>query len=337
MNVGLKIKELRQNKKMSQEELAICLGVSTQAVSRWETSVTFPDITMIPKIAEIFNCSTDYILCKEDNTIKKEIEDVIKKADDILDESGYEDYLTPLKIVRECLIKYPNNEKLMIEVIHRITAYANEIEGFDYSEAIILCEKILDQSKNDLYREEAKICLIDCYVKSGLKDKALDVMKSIAITLNPYEVKMRIYEKDSLEYKEASLKNKRHYTMQLIRCIFDELSNNINKLDSNLLIDGYLSVEKVIKSIYGDKYIEDKGFVYYIIHTYIMVTKKYLLNNDINNAFIYFEKLVNEAVNYKDKYNDNSYTDNVRKWVNSYKGLDKIKELDKYKELASKL
>lgn len=65
-------------------------------------------------------------------------------------------------------------------------------------------------------------------------------MKSIAITLNPYEVKMRIYEKDSLEYKEASLKNKRHYTMQLIRYIFDELSNNINKLDIIIIGDEYL-------------------------------------------------------------------------------------------------
>ena len=57
----------------------------------------------------------------------------------------------------------------------------------------------------------------------------------------------------------------------------------------------------------------------------------------ISWRLFYFEKVVNEAVNYKDKYNDNSYTDNVRKWVNSYKGLDKIKELDKYKELVSKL
>ena len=55
MNISSIIKELRQKKKMSQEELAEYLGVSTQAVSRWETSVSYPDITLLPLIANVFN------------------------------------------------------------------------------------------------------------------------------------------------------------------------------------------------------------------------------------------------------------------------------------------
>lgn len=55
MNIGSVIKELRQMKKISQEDLAEYLGVSTKAVSRWETSVSYPDITLLPLIANFFN------------------------------------------------------------------------------------------------------------------------------------------------------------------------------------------------------------------------------------------------------------------------------------------
>ena len=55
MNIGSVIKELRQIKKMSQEDLAEYLVVSTQAVSRWETSVSYSDITLLPLISNVFN------------------------------------------------------------------------------------------------------------------------------------------------------------------------------------------------------------------------------------------------------------------------------------------
>lgn len=47
---------------MSQKELAENLSVSTQAVSRWETSVNYPDITLLPFIASVFNITVDYLL-----------------------------------------------------------------------------------------------------------------------------------------------------------------------------------------------------------------------------------------------------------------------------------
>lgn len=62
MNLNLKIAELRKRKNVSQQELADYLGVTFQSVSKWETKTTFPDITLLPLIAQYFDVSVDEIL-----------------------------------------------------------------------------------------------------------------------------------------------------------------------------------------------------------------------------------------------------------------------------------
>ena len=50
MEIGLVMKKLRQQRQMTQEELAGLLGVSVQTVSRWENSVNYPDLVMLPTL-----------------------------------------------------------------------------------------------------------------------------------------------------------------------------------------------------------------------------------------------------------------------------------------------
>ncbi len=56
------IAELRKNKGISQQELATVLGVAYQTVSKWETNVTFPDITLLPQLAQYFDVTVDELL-----------------------------------------------------------------------------------------------------------------------------------------------------------------------------------------------------------------------------------------------------------------------------------
>ena len=58
-HIGLRIKSLRKKKDLTQEKLAEYLGVSFQAVSKWETGVASPDLSMIVPLARLLNCSTD--------------------------------------------------------------------------------------------------------------------------------------------------------------------------------------------------------------------------------------------------------------------------------------
>jgi transcriptional regulator with XRE-family HTH domain len=57
--VGNKIKELRRAKGLSQQKLAESLGVTSQAVSKWETDSSLPEMTMLPDIATFFGVQID--------------------------------------------------------------------------------------------------------------------------------------------------------------------------------------------------------------------------------------------------------------------------------------
>lgn len=59
MNIGNNIKQLRQRKNMTQEDVAKKLGVSSQAVSKWENNANTPDIMLLPAIAELFSIPID--------------------------------------------------------------------------------------------------------------------------------------------------------------------------------------------------------------------------------------------------------------------------------------
>lgn len=67
MNLGDKIKELRKSKGITQEQLSDMLNVSSQAVSKWETGATNPDLALIPDIAKLFDVSADELLGIEKN------------------------------------------------------------------------------------------------------------------------------------------------------------------------------------------------------------------------------------------------------------------------------
>ena len=62
MTLGEKIQALRKQHRMSQEQLADALNISRQAVSKWETNESQPDIDRLTEISSLFNVSTDYLI-----------------------------------------------------------------------------------------------------------------------------------------------------------------------------------------------------------------------------------------------------------------------------------
>lgn len=57
--IGKKIRTLRKNKNMTQEQLVEVLSVSSQAVSKWENNISVPDIGLLPVIARYFGITMD--------------------------------------------------------------------------------------------------------------------------------------------------------------------------------------------------------------------------------------------------------------------------------------
>ena len=72
IKVGTRIAELRNINNITQLELAEKLGITDRAVSKWETGCGYPDIALLPQIADILNVSVDYLL-RGKSVIKQEI------------------------------------------------------------------------------------------------------------------------------------------------------------------------------------------------------------------------------------------------------------------------
>ena len=62
MNIGDRIQTLRKLKGISQEELADKIGVSRQAVSKWESEQSTPDLVKVILLSDFFETTTDYLL-----------------------------------------------------------------------------------------------------------------------------------------------------------------------------------------------------------------------------------------------------------------------------------
>lgn len=67
MTLGDKLSKLRKENNYTQEQLADVLGVSRQAISKWESDVTYPETDKLIRICKLFHCSTDYLLMEDEN------------------------------------------------------------------------------------------------------------------------------------------------------------------------------------------------------------------------------------------------------------------------------
>ena len=71
MTLGDKLSKLRKENNYTQEQLADVLGVSRQAISKWESDITYPETDKLIRISELFNCSLDYLLKDTEETDSK--------------------------------------------------------------------------------------------------------------------------------------------------------------------------------------------------------------------------------------------------------------------------
>lgn len=83
--IGNKIRDLRKEKRISQNELGKSIGVSQTTVTAWETGRAEPASTYIKKLADFFNVSADYLLGRPEKNNDAEKTD--KELDEMLDEA----------------------------------------------------------------------------------------------------------------------------------------------------------------------------------------------------------------------------------------------------------
>lgn len=155
--ISEKIRSLRRAKNVTQEELADVLGVTFQSVSRWETAQTYPDITLVPKIAAYFGVTTDELLVADEEAREKELFTVYRACCDAAEqeENPRKRYEIRLKTLASLPKTHKHAYRLLYDNLNDLV-YA---DVFPREEALPLVRELsdilLNQSENHWVRNLA--------------------------------------------------------------------------------------------------------------------------------------------------------------------------------------
>ncbi len=153
-NLGVNIKCFRKNKGFTQEELAGMLGVTPQAVSRWESEAGLPDVSMIVPIAQALNITTDallgYQMQSQDDRIAEQVFAKMKELEDV--EHPGQSSLAVCEYLAEEANKNPMNYDIVLK-------YVQQVAGLSY---YIDMEHLLDSEP-----ERAK-AILDDGIRKGI-------------------------------------------------------------------------------------------------------------------------------------------------------------------------
>ncbi|MDE7244083.1 MAG: helix-turn-helix domain-containing protein, partial [Oscillospiraceae bacterium] len=157
LKLGENIKALRKAKNISQEVLAQYLGVSFQAVSKWENGAALPDVTLIPAIALFFGVSTDQLFDINLLEIEKQIDEIRFRAADCRDKDPEE----AEQILRDGLKKFPGNDILLNNLLYVLRGPERR------AERITICKSIIEGTRDDEVKYDAHRILAKTYQAIG--------------------------------------------------------------------------------------------------------------------------------------------------------------------------
>ncbi|MBQ5842761.1 MAG: helix-turn-helix transcriptional regulator [Clostridia bacterium] len=194
LTIGEKIKELRKRDGRKQEDLANVLGVTNQAVSRWEKDGSYPDVEMIPAIANYFGVTIDELFGYE-NGREKQVDELVSRlsAMNKLNNGENVNIDECLHLARTALAEFPGNTKILLCLAWLLTTagyvkyseyHVTDSEGYDtfdvkrhktykeWAEAIAIYEKLLPTLENGSARNDAVKQLSNLYLCTGELGKA---------------------------------------------------------------------------------------------------------------------------------------------------------------------
>jgi transcriptional regulator with XRE-family HTH domain len=169
LTIGNKIKALRKQRGITQEQLADSIGISFQAVSKWENNVALPDITLVPALASYFGVTTDELL---DYNLKEMRENITAICDEAY---KYRESDAPKskEILENGLRKYPDNDILLNNLLYVM----NYTEKPD--ETIAVASKLIELTGESDVKYDALRFLAYSYNAKGDSGSAMAALEQI--------------------------------------------------------------------------------------------------------------------------------------------------------------
>ena len=224
LTLGRKIRALRRRDGRTQEALAEALGVTPQAVSRWEAGGSYPEMGLLPAIANYFGVTIDELFGYSDERSKK-VDLLVARIDAMkLENRGVDVNLDEcIALARAGLEEFPGNDKLTLclaSVLYKAGGvrygeqHLTDPEGYsvydvqrhrgyaEWREAIPLYERALQTLEDGELRRRAVDELSQLYVNTGESARALTLAEAAPGLWGSREF-LRIYACDGKEQARA--------------------------------------------------------------------------------------------------------------------------------------
>lgn len=173
LNIGENIKKLRLDRGITQEKLAEALNVSCQSVSRWELDVCYPDIELLPAIANYFDVTLDVLMGMNGIRSEARRNAIFTEA---IDHERQGDWPAAIDVLKNALKTYPGDEGMQGELALALSHTGN-IK--DLIEAIDISEHLLEKSTDEKLRSTVRANLCFLYKSTDQIEKALALGKTL--------------------------------------------------------------------------------------------------------------------------------------------------------------
>ena len=345
--MGQIIRRLRRERGMTQEELAELLGVTFQAVSKWENDTGLPDISLVVPLARVFGVSTDTLFGVFGMSDSDEVRKIIKNAQKCLshpvDATGM---LNKYLVLQNGLKLFPNNTILLRECLEAGLALSypeNDIYDAEhaiaiYSECIRYANLVVTYSENASEIMRAHMIMVMLHSAHGnFKEARAHIEQFPARADFNIHVMYALYshwKKDGLEIGSCQ-----YAIMHYIEGILKSAARLAEAFADS---GAYKSAEKVIETafemigcIFKDDAVKppihyrDRGDMY------LLLAEAYLKDGDREKALDSLERMVDyDTIEYPQIGED---TRTVSPLLGAVSHEFYIKRIDRYNELSSKL
>ena len=338
MNIGTIIRNLRRGKDMTQEQLAEYMNVSAQAVSRWETGATLPDITQLPVLAHVFDVTSDTLLGIDIAEKETRIEKIVNDTRENYGAKGRKK--EAVEILREALKEYPNSYRLMESLAYELGFFCGSSEDPDerkanLTEVITLGEKILAECTDDGIRHSTIQTLCFAYKDNGERDKARALAEKMPTTVLSKEhllchvlqgTEMYVQKQNTLIYDmDVALREMARFAVTL-----DDGSKPYT-------LNERIAIEHKVLDIFDILY-EDGNFGFYhvrVIDAHRHLVSHYTEKGDIDAAVKHLRLATNHAIIFDKESNDKDreYTCLLFRGLKQYTGYSSTSQENEASEL----
>ena len=205
IKIGAIIKKLRAENHITQETLAAALGVTPQAVSRWEAEGGYPDLELLPALADFFKVSTDELLGYKLSEREQELADIKKEIERLAEVGSVEERVA---YARNAFARYPNDYEIRDNLACCLyNVWEDTRDETLFAEIENLWKNVVEECDDEDTRYNAITSLIILYRDTKHSEKARELAdllapikfcREFALSLGVGDGKTKFYIQDEI-------------------------------------------------------------------------------------------------------------------------------------------